>query len=137
MVYGLGMLESGVHFDCGQLVLDNEIAKMTKFMIGGIPVTDDAMALDVIDAVGPFGEFVSNRHTFKNFKAASTSLLINRYSRAAWEKDGSKSMYQASEEMAQKILKEHQVAEVPAGVRQELAEILKEAEADLAADLKK
>ncbi len=28
IIYGAGMIESGVTFDCAQLVMDNEFAKM-------------------------------------------------------------------------------------------------------------
>ena len=35
-IYGAGMIESGVTFDLGQLVMDNEIARMIKFAVGGI-----------------------------------------------------------------------------------------------------
>ena len=42
------MIESGVTFDLGQLVMDNEIARMIKFAVGGIAVTDETMAIDDI-----------------------------------------------------------------------------------------
>ena len=33
LIYGLGMIESGMTFDYGQLLMDNEIAKMIKFCV--------------------------------------------------------------------------------------------------------
>ena len=58
-IYGAGMIESGVTFDLGQLVMDNEIARMIKFAVGGIAVTDETMAVDDIAKVGAFGDFLS------------------------------------------------------------------------------
>jgi trimethylamine:corrinoid methyltransferase-like protein len=55
------MIESGVTFDFGQLVMDNEIARMIKFAVAGIPVTDDSLAVDEIIGVGPLGDFLSLR----------------------------------------------------------------------------
>ena len=39
MIYGLGMLESGITFDLAQLVLDCEFARMIKHTVNGIPVS--------------------------------------------------------------------------------------------------
>ena len=45
MIYGSGMLESGITFDYGQLVLDCEFARMIKHTIQGIPVNDENMRI--------------------------------------------------------------------------------------------
>ena len=37
-IYGAGMVESGVTFDLGQLVVDDEIARMIRHVLEGIPV---------------------------------------------------------------------------------------------------
>ena len=56
LIYGAGMIESGVTFDCGQLVMDNEIARMIKHVVNGIPVDDETLAVEDIAGVGPFGD---------------------------------------------------------------------------------
>ena len=50
LIYGLGMLESGVTMDYGQLVLDNEIARLIKYTVAGIPVNDETLAVEDIAA---------------------------------------------------------------------------------------
>jgi trimethylamine--corrinoid protein Co-methyltransferase len=71
MIYGSGMLESGITFDYGQLVLDCEMARMIKHTVQGFPVTDDSLALDVIKEIGPGGHFLGDR-TRRTFSNAST-----------------------------------------------------------------
>ena len=44
LIYGLGMIESGMTFDFGQLVMDNEFAGMIKQCVRGIRVDDEALA---------------------------------------------------------------------------------------------
>ena len=51
------MIESGVTFDLGQLVMDDEIARIIKYTVAGIAVTDETMAVDDIAKVGAFGDF--------------------------------------------------------------------------------
>ena len=59
MIYGLGMLESGITFDYGQLVLDCEFARMIKHTVQGIPVTDETLAVDAIKEIGPGRDITS------------------------------------------------------------------------------
>jgi len=46
LIYGLGMIESGVTFDYAQLVIDNEMARMVKQVVRGVRVDDEALAVD-------------------------------------------------------------------------------------------
>ena len=70
LIYGLGMLESGVTIDYAQLVMDAEFARMVKFCVPGIPVTDETLSVDVIAEVGPFSDFLSHDDTFKGMRDA-------------------------------------------------------------------
>ncbi len=69
MIYGPGMLESGITFDYGQLVLDCEIARMIKHTLQGIPVNDDTLAIDTIKEVGPGGDYLMHEHTFNHMRS--------------------------------------------------------------------
>ena len=86
MIYGLGMLESGITFDFGQLVLDAEIARMIKHVVKGIPVDDETLAVDVIREVGPFGDFLCHKHTLQWMRSQSQPEFIDRTRRETWEK---------------------------------------------------
>jgi trimethylamine---corrinoid protein Co-methyltransferase len=48
MIYGPGMLESGITFYFGQLVLECEFVCMIKYTIQGIPVNDETLATNPI-----------------------------------------------------------------------------------------
>ena len=84
-IYGAGMIESGVTFDLGQLVMDNEIARMIKFTVGGIAVTDETMAVDDIARVGAFGDFLSLDATLRHMRELSQPEVLDRRVREDWE----------------------------------------------------
>ena len=52
LIYGLGMIEMGMTIDYGQMVMDNEFARMIKYVVQGIPVNDETLAVDVIHEIG-------------------------------------------------------------------------------------
>jgi len=131
MIYGLGMLESGITFDFGQLVLDCEFARMIKHTVNGIPVTDDSLALDVIAEIGPFGDFLGHRHTFDGMRGQSTPELIDRRGRGMWENDGATDSYTRAAAKARAILEKHKPEPLPEDVQMKIRAIIQETEAKL------
>ncbi len=107
VIYGLGMLESGITFDFGQLVLDCEFARMIKHTVQGFRVTDDTLALDVIEEIGPGGHYLMHDHTLKGMRSQSRPELIDRQTREAWEKGGATSAYERAVAKAKWILENH------------------------------
>ena len=123
------MLEMGITFSFGQLVMDNEFAQMIKHVVKGIPVTDETLAVDAIREVGPFGDFLSHETTLKFMRTTqSQPQLIDRRMREEWEKSGGTDIVQRADEEARYILKNHKPEPLPDGVRKSLRSIVEEAE---------
>ena len=128
MVYGLGMLEMGVTLDFGQLVMDNEFAGMIKHVLNGIPVNDETLAVDVIHAVGPFKDFLGQKHTLKHMKSQSQAQIIDRRMREDWEAAGSPDIYRRAHDKMIEILETYEPPPLPDDVRTTIRSIVAEAE---------
>jgi len=129
IIYGLGMLELGMTMDYAQLVMDNEMALMINRLLGGIEVTDEELAVDIIKKVGASGEFISQKHTFSNFRRIqSSSNLIDRRMRGPWLEDGAKDFTQRAYEKAIDILENYKPEPLPASVLENIKEIVAEAD---------
>jgi trimethylamine---corrinoid protein Co-methyltransferase len=131
LIYGLGMLESGVTMDYGQLVLDNEIARLIKYSVAGIPVDDDTLAVEDIAAVGSFGDFLSLDATYKHMREQSMPKLMDRRVREDWAAAGSTDAYSRAMTEARRLLAEHHPEPLPDAVAAELRSIIHEAEVEL------
>lgn len=131
LIYGLGMLESGVTFDYGQLVMDNEFARMIKHVINGIPVNEETLAVDIIEKVGPFNQFITEKHTFNHMKEMSQPSLIDRRVRDKWEKAGGLTMHEKAMDKARDILKNHKPTPLPDDVKSKMRSIVEEVEAEI------
>lgn len=129
MIYGPGMLESGITFDLAQLILDCEFARMIKHTINGIPVSQETIAGEVIQDIGPFGDFLGHQHTFQHMREQSNAELIDRRMRSAWEADGAQDIYVKALEKVRHILATHVPEplspEVLAGIRKIVEEMEK------------
>jgi trimethylamine--corrinoid protein Co-methyltransferase len=131
LIYGLGMIESGMTFDFGQLVMDDEFAGMIKLCVGGIPVSDETLAIDVIGEVGPFGDFLSHDHTMAHMREQSQPGLIDRRVREDWKASGSTTLHERALEKARQILATHVPDPLPDGVADQLKAIIRDAEREL------
>ncbi len=132
LIYGLGMIESGVTFDYAQLVMDDEIASMVKHVVGGIRVDDEALAVDDIAAVGSFGDFLSLDATLRHMRELSQPALLDRRVREDWEARGSSDLYQRSLQTARQILETHQPEPLPGDVLQRIRRIVDDSDRELA-----
>ncbi len=131
VIYGLGMLEMGITFDLAQLVLDNETAGMIKYAVNGIPVNDETLAIDVIQDVGIFGDFLGHVDTLKHMRSQSQTQLINRTIRAKWEKMGSTDIYQRANQKVLHILDTHEPPPLSDSIRATIRSIISDAEDEM------
>jgi trimethylamine--corrinoid protein Co-methyltransferase len=131
-IYGLGLQESGMTMDAAQLVFDNEVARMVRFVIGGIPINDETLSVDAIKEIGPFKDFLMHPSTLKYARSQSKPEVIDRRNRTKWEADGSKDAAEKSSEKARWIIENHEIkTPISEEAQKEIKEIIKRAEKDL------
>ncbi|MFC2145043.1 trimethylamine methyltransferase family protein [Actinomycetota bacterium] len=109
LIHDIGYLEDGLCGSFEQLVVTDEIIGMVKRFISGIKVDKNTLALDIIEKIGPGGNFLSEDHTFKNFKNEMfMPELIDRSVFANWKKAGSKTLETRVNEKVKEILSTYQ-----------------------------
>ena len=118
------MIESGVTFDFGQLVMDDEIAKMIKHVVGGIPVNDETLAVDDIAQVGAFGDFLSLDATLRHMRELSQPTVLDRRVREDWETRGATDLAQRSRARAVELVDGHRPEPLDADVAAQLRHII-------------
>jgi len=127
-IYGAGMIESGVTFDLGQLVMDNEIARMIKFTVAGIAVTDETMAIDDIGKVGAFGDFLSLDATLKHMRELSQPTVLDRRVREDWESRGATDLATRARARALELVESHQPMPLDPDVAEQIRRIIEAAD---------
>jgi trimethylamine--corrinoid protein Co-methyltransferase len=128
IIYGAGMIESGVTFDCAQLVMDDEFAAMIKFVVNGIRVDDELLMVDDIHEVGAFGDFLSLDSTYRHMREQSQPRLLDRRVREDWQSDGATDLYARSLARAREIIEGHRPAPLDADVAAEMRAFVRRAD---------
>ena len=125
------MLESGLTFDFAQLVLDCEFIRMIKHTIGGFVVDDESLAVEVIKAVGPAQDFMTEEHTLKHVRSHSQPEFIDRGGMEKWKAAGAADSYTKAVEKTRDILQNHQPEPLPDKVLVDIRSIITETEEEL------
>jgi len=95
-----GLLEFALTVGYEQYVIDNEIIGMVMRALKGIEVSEDTLALDIIDKVGP--------------------KVSDRSKREKWFSEGGKDARERAKEMAKDILAKHKPLPIPLEVRERI-----------------
>ncbi len=81
------------------MVLVNDIVDSVKHYMKGIEVSEDTLAVDLIDKVGPGGNYIQEKHTMKHFKKVKYSKLFDRSILQKWEAAGKKQLEDRLQEL--------------------------------------
>ena len=111
------------------LVIDNEIYADVFRAIRGIEVDEDRLAQDVIDAVGPMGNFLAQRHTMKYLRMGEVrnSPLYDKRTMDRAKKEGIRPLQEVARTEVRRILREHEPTPLDRDIQAEVSEIVREA----------
>jgi len=123
------MIESGVTFDCGQFVMDNEFARMIKQCVRGITVDDQTLAVDDIAAVGSFGDFLSLDATLRHMRELSQPEFLDRRVREDWEERGSSDLHGRCLAKAREVLAEYRPVQLDDEVKERIHAVVEKTDA--------
>jgi trimethylamine--corrinoid protein Co-methyltransferase len=128
IVHDVGYLESGLCGSLAQLVICDEILDWIEHAFQEVEVNDETLAVDLIDQVGPDGQFLDSDHTLHHFRDRWYPRLLERDNYDCWQKKGSKSLAERAAERVNEILEEHRPDPLSADVVQAIDAIVRRAE---------
>ncbi len=129
LAHDSGYINSGLTASMEMTVMNDETAGMVRRILGGLEVSDETMAVDVIDKVGPGGHFLAEEHTYRHFRENWFPKLFDRSSYEIWKQNGSSTLGDRINTRVREILETHQPEGLPDDIKAKLAEIIARAEA--------
>lgn len=107
LIQGLGRRNIRPNLPLESLTMCDEIIGMIMKLGGGISTRDEYMALEIIDRVGPGGEFLTQDHTLEHWRDWFRPRFIDRLPYATWEKRGRISMHDKLRQATAQIIEQH------------------------------
>lgn len=130
IMVGPGLLGGSMILCLEQLLIDVEVFRMLKRARQGIAVDDDKWLEDVIDQVGPGGNFLAEMSTVKGIRSGEwyVSKLGVHDAFEGWEAAGRPELFDEAREKVNRILASHEPLPLAEEVERELDRIQKRAE---------
>jgi trimethylamine--corrinoid protein Co-methyltransferase len=119
MVHDNGWLDHATLISPEYMVLVNEIVEMVSGYMGGIGVDDGRLAVDVIDRIGPGGNFLMEDHTMKHFREIWYSKLFDRSTMNQWRAKGKPEFHERLHQQTEKLM-QHEPRPLPPEVEREI-----------------
>lgn len=130
LVHDVGFLDCADIGSLEMLVMSDEIIGATRRIMRGIEVSDDTLMLDLIDRVGPGGDFLCEKETAKRCRTEIwTSTLMDRAPWVNWEAAGALTMQDRVHARVQDILATHRPPPLPDSAAERIEHILREVKA--------
>jgi trimethylamine--corrinoid protein Co-methyltransferase len=128
IVHDLGYLESGLCYSLAQLVICDEILGWLAHFNRGVEVSDETLALDLIDQVGPDGQYLDSEHTLAHFRERWYPTLFDRDNHDNWQARGGITLTQRAAERVEAILAEHKPEPLPPDVAEAVQAVVERAQ---------
>lgn len=129
VIYLQGGLTAELTAHSVKAILDDDVAGMIGRFLRGVAVSDETLATDLINEVGPIpGHFLNRAHTREWWKKEQfMPEVADRLPFAEWAKLGKKNALDHAREKMQEILSTHKAPSLPREQEQAIEDILKDA----------
>ncbi|MFH1903763.1 MAG: trimethylamine methyltransferase family protein [Candidatus Omnitrophota bacterium] len=124
-----GMLSLDEYNSPIQLILDNEFAGALKRMTAGFDISDETLALDLINRIGPGGNYLAELHTAKNFRTEIWFPKIwTGLSDSGWMGAGCKLDIDYARDIYEEVMKNYHPRGISEKTEKKLMDVIKTAE---------
>lgn len=125
LVHDVGYMECGLTASWDLMVAGDDMIGLVRRFMQGISVNEETLAVDIIDQVGPGGQFLMEKHTLKHLRSEHwMPRLLDRQFYAPWKKEGALTMGDRARNRVKHILETHTVPGLPEAVGQEIDQIM-------------
>ena len=123
LVHDAGLLEYATMASPEHMVLVNEVLHMVGQYMQGLDVSEAALALDVIDEVGPGDNYLMLEHTMQHFREVWYSQLFDRSGYDNWLETGARDLGSRVRERTLALMAQQPAAPVDDRIMQAIDEM--------------
>lgn len=125
ILHSAGWLEGGLVMSYEKFVMDADFCSAMHVYLAGLPVDDNALALDAFREVGPGKHFFGCAHTLKNYETAFwDSGIADNNSFEQWRDAGEKTATQRAHEKWRSLLRSYQAPPIDIAVDEALLDFI-------------
>ena len=131
ILHSAGWLEGGLTMGYEKFVMDADFCAALHVWMRGLPLDDNAFALDAFREVGPGRHFFGAAHTLANYETAFwESAVSDNNSFEQWRDEGMKDVRERASERCKRLIAEYEQPKLDPAVDEELADFVSRGKAE-------
>jgi len=127
LIHDVGYIESGLTCSYEMIALGDEIISFVRRLMRGVDLSAEQLALDVIHALGPGGNYLGAEHTARHFREVWYPRMLDRNTYEAWEEEGQPTAEENARQLARDTIRDHVPEPLPDHVRDAAQAIIAQA----------
>lgn len=124
IVHDCGFMDAGMQGSLQLMAIDNDLVGFVRAATAPVEVNDETLALDVVEELGPTGDYLSHAHTYEHFREPYYSKLADKRQYDDWASQGGTTMEDRAARQVAAVLESHEPEPLPLEVQQTLREIV-------------
>jgi len=127
LIHDVGYMNNGLTGSLEQVAICHEIIGWVKAYLPGLQITEETLALDVIEEFGDDGEFMATEHTARHCREDWYPELLDRGDYGTWVAAGSETLREKARTGVDEHLAAFKPKSIPASVQRTWDEIINRA----------
>ncbi len=127
LIHDIGLMDNAMTGSLELVVFSDEVIGWLRRYLRRLDISQETLALDVIQQVGPDGHFLDTEHTLRYVRDTWMPTLFDRRAYHRWAADGGLTTQQRATRRVREIVRDHRAEPLSAGVTRALTEIIEAA----------
>lgn len=132
LVHDIGYLDCAMTGSLELVAFCDEIIEWVRRYTRKLEISEETLALDLIDQVGPDGNFLDSEHTLEHVRDEWRPNLVDRHSYQRWLDRGATTLQQRANQRVRHILETHRPEPFPEDVVSAVKAVVQRADERLA-----
>jgi trimethylamine--corrinoid protein Co-methyltransferase len=129
IVHDVGFMDSGMQGSLQLQVIANDTIGWLRAATAGVLVNEETLALDILDELGPEGDYLSHDHTLRHFREPFYSKLADKGTYSQWMEQGATTMEERAAKGVDRILQGHEPELLPTDIQRDIHAIVEREQA--------
>jgi len=131
LLHDVGYLESGMTASCESIVFGSEVVEYAWRLLQIVEISEETLAVETINRVGPGGTFLQERHTVRHLRDFWYSSLLDRRRYSQWFDDGRQTMFDRLKARVGDILSAHESVSLDESVARSIRDLIAARDGDV------
>jgi trimethylamine--corrinoid protein Co-methyltransferase len=124
IVHDCGFMDAGMQGSLQLMAIDDDLIGFVRAATASVEVDEETLALDVVEELGPTGDYLAHAHTYEHFREPYYSKLADKRQYDDWANQGRTTMEERAARQVEAVLESHEPEPLPPEVEEALREIV-------------